>query len=48
MVKPCKLGNNIRYSFSKIDEKLEKLGQDWGSELIYNKINDVADKKKGA
>ena len=23
MVKPCKLGNNIRYSFSKIDEKLE-------------------------
>ena len=32
----------------QIDEKLEKLGQDWGSELIYNKINDVADKKKGA
>ncbi len=23
MLKPCKLGNNIRYSFSKIDEKLE-------------------------
>ena len=23
MVKPCKLGNNIRYSFSKIDEKLD-------------------------
>ena len=23
MVKPCKLGNNIRYSFSKINEKLE-------------------------
>ena len=23
MVKPYKLGNNIRYSFSKIDEKLE-------------------------
>ena len=32
----------------QIDDKLEKLSQEWGSELIYNKVNEATDKKKEA